>query len=338
MRCGKGHDHANLDEVKACYGLPADLQVRKENLVPEGPKPVDPVKAREIALKKAADALNLQKAKAGEKHGFTAHCPQCVAGNHKWQGYQDVFQTEGLSDTAIPLPPEPQRYNGFSNAPKPNRYGGTCFLCGQYVRAEAGLLGERVNGRFTVRHRPEECQAKVELKPVDPGFNHRAPLPDVPEGHYAIPSLTGNNDLDFFRVDRPTEGSYAGKTYIKRVIGGHPDKNIRFSMFRPVLEAILKFGVEESGLLYGQKIRACQHCNRHLTQFASRQLSCGPDCAAQHGKGELWQEIQSAWERDNPGRDTKDLGPDEGWLDQVSVKQRRREADAMAAAEDATWD
>lgn len=330
MRCGKGHDHANLDEVKACYGLPADLQVRKENLVPEGPKPVDPVKAREIALKKAADALNLQKAKAGEIHGFSAHCPTCVAGNHPWQGYRDVFQTEGLSDNAIP---EPTQNNGG----RPNRYGGTCFLCGNYVKAEEGLLGERVNGKFTVRHHPEQCPTP-KPRQEEQRQTQRGPLPDVPEGHYAIPSLTGNNDLDFFRVDRPTEGSYAGKTYIKRVIGGHPDKNIRFGQFRPVLEAILKFGVDESGLLYGQKIRACRFCNRHLTVFASRQLSCGPDCAAQRGMGMLWEELQSEWQRANPGKEAKDLGADEGWLDQVSAKERQRTEDNLAAAEDATWD
>lgn len=341
MRCGRGHDHANIQEVKACYNLPADLEVRVENLVPAGPAPADPVKARETAQKKAVDALNRQKAAAGEIHGFTARCPQCVAGSHPWQGYKDIHAEMNAEDNPEPAPVR----NGFNG--RPNKYPGTCVLCGRHVAAQAGLLGDRGDdGRFTVRHMPRQCPEPVAMPRGDAashsvtgnGRRTPTPLPDVPEGHYAIPSLTGNNDLDFFRVDRPTEGEYAGKTYIKRVIGGHPDKNIRFNQFRPVLEAILKFGVDESGLLYGQKIKSCRWCNKSLTQFASRQLSCGETCAGYHGLGELWAELQSQWHRDNPGKDAKDLGDDEGWLDQVTLKERMRRADDLAAAEQATWD
>jgi hypothetical protein len=104
------------------------------------------------------------------------------------------------------------------------------------------------------------------------------PYPDVPAGHYAIPSLTGNNDLDFFRVDRPTEGKWSGRTFVKRVIGGHPDTPIRGSEARKVLNAILEAGVDEAGRRYGQEVGRCRRCNRHLTDETSRQLGIGPDC------------------------------------------------------------
>lgn len=102
------------------------------------------------------------------------------------------------------------------------------------------------------------------------------PLPDIPAGHYAIKSLTGNNDLDFFRVDRKGEDG-KGRTFIKRVIGGRPDKNIRFSQYRDVLECI-EVDIEGAAILYGQQIGRCYRCNRHLTDELSRKLGIGPDC------------------------------------------------------------
>lgn len=103
-------------------------------------------------------------------------------------------------------------------------------------------------------------------------------LPDVPSGHYAVPSLTGNNDLDFFRVDRPEEGQWAGRTFVKRVIGGRPYSSVRGKTAREALEAILEFGIDEAGILYGSTLGQCSECNRHLTDELSRALGIGPEC------------------------------------------------------------
>jgi len=106
------------------------------------------------------------------------------------------------------------------------------------------------------------------------------PWPAVTEGHYAVKSLTGNNDLDFFRVDRPTEGKYAGKTFVKRVIGGHPATSIRYGEVRKVLEAILAAGESKAATLYGTEIGRCYVCNKTLTDELSRSLGIGPHCRA----------------------------------------------------------
>jgi hypothetical protein len=103
-------------------------------------------------------------------------------------------------------------------------------------------------------------------------------LPEVPEGYYAVPSRTGNNDLDFFSVDRPTEGRWNGYVFVKRVIGGHVDTPVRGSEARLALEAIIEFGVEEAGVLYGREIGRCYVCNRTLTDDLSRELGIGPVC------------------------------------------------------------
>lgn len=115
------------------------------------------------------------------------------------------------------------------------------------------------------------------LKPL-PRVRAAATEYDVPAGHYAVESLTGNNDLDFFRVDRPTEGSHKGKTFVKRVIGGRPDCNVRGKTFHQALKAIQDAGIDVAAKRYGTEIGRCYRCNRHLTDETSRALGIGPDC------------------------------------------------------------
>jgi hypothetical protein len=111
-----------------------------------------------------------------------------------------------------------------------------------------------------------------------------APLPDVPEGHYATGSRTGSNDLDFWRVDRPAEGRWEGWTFVKRIIGGRPDSRVRGAEARAALEAIAAAGIEQARTRYGQEIGSCWKCNRHLTDDLSRELGIGPDCCEEvHG-------------------------------------------------------
>lgn len=103
-------------------------------------------------------------------------------------------------------------------------------------------------------------------------------LPDVPAGHYAIASR-GDNDLLFVRVDRPTDGQWAGRTFIKMIVGGKPDAPIRDrAQVRSILERIIEAGPAEAGALYGQEIGRCCRCNRTLTDKVSRELGIGPEC------------------------------------------------------------
>lgn len=115
--------------------------------------------------------------------------------------------------------------------------------------------------------------AKVQAKATAP-----TNLPDVPEGHYAIPSTTGNNDLDFFRVDRPTDGKWAGYTFLKRVVGGKPDLPVARAQRAEVLQRIVDTGIYASRKQYADAIGRCYACNRHLTDETSRALGIGPEC------------------------------------------------------------
>lgn len=111
-----------------------------------------------------------------------------------------------------------------------------------------------------------------------------AKLPDVPAGYYAIDDFTGRQDTFFVRVDRPTEGKWAGYTFIKQVIGGHSDAPIRDkAKVRTILTTIEADGPTEAGFRYGREIGKCCACNHHLTDKTSREIGMGPDCRAQRG-------------------------------------------------------
>jgi hypothetical protein len=157
-----------------------------------------------------------------------------------------------------------------------NRYAGTCADCGAPVAAEAGRL-EGTRGSWSVRCLPGKC-GTVSVKPLELPVKR-----DVPAGHYATASLTGNNDLDFWRVDRPEQGRHAGRTFVKRVIGGRPESPVHGSTRYAALEAIVAAGIDEAGFRYAKELGRCRRCNRHLTDELSRSLGIGPDCRALTG-------------------------------------------------------
>jgi hypothetical protein len=102
----------------------------------------------------------------------------------------------------------------------------------------------------------------------------------VEPGHYAIESRTGNNDLDFFRV-KAGKGKWAGRFFVDRIIGGHPEQGITWQEAKLVLAALERLGVEgrlRARVRYAQEIGSCYRCNRHLTDETSRQLGIGPEC------------------------------------------------------------
>lgn len=129
---------------------------------------------------------------------------------------------------------------------------------------------------YSVKTASAYITALLAKKPEGKATAPKAKLPEVPEGHYAVESLTGHNDLDFFRVDRPTEGKWAGYTFVKRVIGGRPDSRVPRSQIAAVLTAIA--ADPEANVRYGREIGRCYRCNRHLTDETSRSLGIGPDC------------------------------------------------------------
>ena len=119
----------------------------------------------------------------------------------------------------------------------------------------------------------------------------KEPGDDIPAGYYATPSLTGNNDLDFWKVEKG-KGRWADYTFISRVIGGRDDadiprdskKRVQVEWMRDrvtqakALRAILDYGVVESNERFGVELKYCRECGIHLTDELSRDLGIGPVC------------------------------------------------------------
>lgn len=103
---------------------------------------------------------------------------------------------------------------------------------------------------------------------------------NVPAGRYAV---TGNEGQTVFvKVDRPTDGKWAGRIFVKIQAG---DELIRTE--RKTADALLgkiaADGVQDAMLRYGREIGSCGHCGRTLTNEESRQAGIGPVCRGKMG-------------------------------------------------------
>ncbi len=107
------------------------------------------------------------------------------------------------------------------------------------------------------------------------------PQPEVPAGRYAV---TSDKDgvTRFYRVDRPTEGRWAGYTFVK-VQASDELHRVGKDVAAWVLAAIAKATPQAASKLYGQEIGCCGVCGRTLTDETSRANGIGPICAAKYG-------------------------------------------------------
>lgn len=98
---------------------------------------------------------------------------------------------------------------------------------------------------------------------------------DVPAGHYALDGTeSATNETVFYRVDHAKNG----RVYVKRIVGGRPEMNVRRDHVDPILARIVAAGVESAARRYGIEIGRCCRCNRLLTDDASRAAGIGPEC------------------------------------------------------------
>lgn len=96
---------------------------------------------------------------------------------------------------------------------------------------------------------------------------------DVPAGRYAV---TVDGEVKFYRVDRPTEGKWAGFTFVK-VQASDEFWPVRGQAAKA---AVLAAIAADPGALarYGQLLGTCGICGRTLTDQESRERGIGPVC------------------------------------------------------------
>lgn len=105
----------------------------------------------------------------------------------------------------------------------------------------------------------------------------------VPAGRYAVDTGEGAvNAVAFFKVDRPTEGRWAGKVFVKHLVGGD-EHRMSWQATVAVLDKIAAAGAESAAARYGHELGECGMCGRTLTNDESRARGIGPRCAEKAG-------------------------------------------------------
>lgn len=106
---------------------------------------------------------------------------------------------------------------------------------------------------------------------------------EVPAGRYAVDTEDGAvNALAFYKVDRPTEGRWAGYVFVKLMVSDSEERLSRATQ-TAVLAKIAAVGAEAAAARYGHELGRCGMCDRTLTNDESRARGIGPVCAAKAG-------------------------------------------------------
>lgn len=110
------------------------------------------------------------------------------------------------------------------------------------------------------------------------------PVNDVPEGRYAVRG--SDRTVDFYKVDCPTEGRWAGYVFAS-LLTGAPGDWAKQRLSKPatatLLARIQAAGVEDSARLFGEKTESCGNCGSPLSDPQSRVAGYGETCAGKHG-------------------------------------------------------
>jgi hypothetical protein len=124
-----------------------------------------------------------------------------------------------------------------------------------------------------------ELNRKTALTPSAPNI-----VTEVPAGRFAVRGA--DNTVDFYQIDRPTKGNYAGNVYVMLLIGSPGDfaeQRMSRTASVTILAKIEAAGIEESARLFGEKTKHCGHCMSELSVTRSRASGYGPVCASKHG-------------------------------------------------------
>ncbi|WIC89789.1 hypothetical protein SEA_SAPO_18 [Gordonia phage Sapo] len=102
---------------------------------------------------------------------------------------------------------------------------------------------------------------------------------EVPAGFYAVETGEGaTNELAFYKVDRPTEGRWAGYVFVKLQVSDDLQRLSR-DAGHAVVRKVAEVGAANASARYGHELGVCGVCGRTLTNDASRAAGIGPKCA-----------------------------------------------------------
>jgi hypothetical protein len=197
-----------------------------------------------------------------------------------------LFAGPTTSEPAPEAAPAPRK---VGPAPRPNQYPGKCAKCGGRVEAGAGLLGDKVDGKWTTLH--TTCPEATPAEPVAPRGVDDYTEPVWP-GTYTV--VTGDRHYTF-RVDaQAQEADFApGSVVVSYLAGQDNESDYRGFAFLKGgrLVAWKRFREGHTGLLAAAEAlvadpeaalvsKRCVRCSRKLTTPESIALGIGPECAS----------------------------------------------------------
>lgn len=165
---------------------------------------------------------------------------------------------------SIPAPRNPEHEHLPEGRVIVNKFAKACALCDRVVDTGAGFAVQ-ANYGWNTYHAKGDCLHEADA------------LENVDRGYYAIPSLTGNNDLDFFFVHFK-----GGRKEVLRVLGGQSPFRVSDAETKTIVEALVALSpaeLSEAQARYGRELGVCGACGRHLTDEVSRARGLGSECA-----------------------------------------------------------
>ena len=105
----------------------------------------------------------------------------------------------------------------------------------------------------------------------------------IPDGKYALPAEDGH--FVFYQIDNPTEGKWAGYTFVSQLVGsvGSWNEQRLSRQGSESVKARIAADVEEAARMFGIKAKACSYCSSPLSNIQSRAAGYGEKCAHDHG-------------------------------------------------------
>lgn len=145
----------------------------------------------------------------------------------------------------------------------------------------------------TIVHFATEIPAQSEPKrtPVQRLKDAAAKLPEFETAYYAVQAVDferngGKPFFEFYRVDKPAKGKWAGYTFVK-IQAGDDFHKLGFQRQLSVVEAIAADPAQALSD-YGHEVGRCGVCNRTLTDPESITRGIGPVCAERLNSAPEW--------------------------------------------------
>ena len=166
-----------------------------------------------------------------------------------------------------------------------NKFSKDCSLCGNEVETGKGIAVLDGNVWRTF-HNNGECPDAKEGSPLHLQIEQFVQDNCVGMGdvYFALPSHTGNNDLDFYALVQ-SHRKTGTVMVLRRVLGGRTLESspvVRKSEAERVLNALRAMSTEESDEAmkrFADELGRCCLCGRTLTDEESRARGMGADCA-----------------------------------------------------------